>query len=602
MQRSVRDTTLAKTPPQQVPSVPHRSVRHFKRTLIAAALFVTALAAYVVSRFIPSLPNPVHEFFLAFTAAMAVHLLDRLWLFRDTQESLNDLKGEIVERGAAETKALVAALDKGTKEALEGILGSIQNSINSLAAMAESGILRLFRGRGEASVEMLQDINRATTHSIRLMGISLNDFILRKDPSLGKAWHSIQEHIKTAQREPLAARQLEIKVLLIDPQCLGAQLRSKGEERTGPYQAGRLKDDVDAAIDLLLALQNSCNQQGTTFECRLYRLPPILFLCHLDSVCYVQPYHFWSSRMDNKSLPMLKFQDQPADSDQHSIYSELKQHFEWIWEEASVDLESYKNGLARGVDRGIAQAGLVNVYTDTAEALRRMEYLLTEVGSTEKAAGDVRKVSIQGISLHSFFNPNSPQLYKAIHELIKRDEVYLDLLFLDPDCEQAKFRAYREYSFLHPDCQREQYLQAGSAIHQSTTLHRDTADAIAELEAMIRDIASDKPPKWRPKVKAGLYDSAPYCFLLRVADTVLVEQYHYGKLPDSGNVGRLTLGKEFPLMEYYQAPRSVFPTIPKTPFALLENHFEFALRQASSLPIQEWADSASRLAPQNRTA
>jgi hypothetical protein len=38
--------------------------------------------------------------------------------------------------------------------------------------------------------------------------------------------------------------QLDLRILIIDPICFGAQLRSRGEERAPSRFAGRLKHDV----------------------------------------------------------------------------------------------------------------------------------------------------------------------------------------------------------------------------------------------------------------------------------------------------------------------------------------------------------------------
>src|SRR5438445_152290 len=164
------------------PHSPQSIRQRLRRTIIAAILFVVALAAYLTSRFIPKIPEPLPEFFLALTAAMAVHLLDRLWLFRDTVESLDQLRRQIVGNVASETGILIHQLDEHTKHALKEILASIQKSIKSLEAMSRSGILRVYANREEASEDISQDITYQGNQKIRLIGISLNDFVLRKEP------------------------------------------------------------------------------------------------------------------------------------------------------------------------------------------------------------------------------------------------------------------------------------------------------------------------------------------------------------------------------------------------------------------------------------
>src|ERR1700687_5131378 len=117
------------SPGQNSPAMGVR--QRLRRTIIATVLFVAALLAYLLSHFIPKIPEPLPDFFLALTAAMAVHLLDRLLLFRDTVESLDHLRRQIVGNVAKDTKALIGQLDEHTKDAMEEILASIQKSIES---------------------------------------------------------------------------------------------------------------------------------------------------------------------------------------------------------------------------------------------------------------------------------------------------------------------------------------------------------------------------------------------------------------------------------------------------------------------------------------
>jgi hypothetical protein len=551
----------------------------FTRTIIAAILFAAALGAYLTSRLI-TFPEPLPEFFLALTAAMAVHLLDRLWLFRDTVESLDQLRKQIVYNVASDAKQLIGQLDAHTTEALDKILISIQKSIKSLEAMKYTGLLRVYANREEATDDICEDITFQQNEKIRLIGISLNDFVLRKNPRLGNAWRTLQEYVEKGISEH---RKLDIKILIIDPICFGAQLRSKGEERLRGAHAGRLYNDVAAAVDELLRLQDACKQDRVTFECKLYRLPPMLFLCMTDSGCYAQQYYFWSSRLDNISFPILRFQNIRAPDGANSIHAELEQHFDWIWEQASVGLAEYRNQSSIGADRGIAQVGITNVFTDANEALGRIEYLLINAK---------RRVSIQGISLHSFFMRSNPRLYKMISRLMLNDQVDLELLYLDPACEQAMIRGYREWSFDNVDTPRETYFKPG--VHERSALFSDTNAATATLEAMVRGIATIKPTDWKPRLKAGFYKTAPHCFLLRVDDAVLIEQYHYGKLPDDFHGARVILGKDLPLVEYRKEPASVFEHTKKLPFSLLESHFEFALQEAELFPVEQWAAETAR--------
>lgn len=562
--------SMAREPDQarnnEAPTVQRPPIHaHLRRTLIAACLFALALLAYFTAHFI-SFPTPLPEIALASTAAMAVHLLDRLWLFRDTAESFDQLREQIIGNISANTTA-----------ALARIQNSIQKSTKSLEAMQQSELSRVYSDRSEASQDIFESIKSPQNQKVRLIGVSLNDFILRKDPNLGNAWTFLRERVE--KDDAL----MDIKLLVIDPLCFGAQLRSKGEERLGD-PPGRLSHDLNIVIDAFLRLERSCKQKNVKFECRVYRLPPILFLCLTDAECYAQQYYFWSTRDDSISFPVLRFQSTRA-STGPTIHAELDQHFNWIWEQASIELSEYRNSWSLGADRSIAEVGIVNVFSEQAVALKRIQSLL------ERAK---QRVSIQGISLHSFFMRSNPELYQVISSLIMNDNVDVELLLLDPECEQAVIRGYREWSFDNAGAPRERYSADGGNAHRRSLLFMDTQSAKSTLERMVRDIAERKPPGWAPRLKAGFYKSAPHCFMLRVDDLVLIEQYHYGKLPDREHGARVILGKDLPLIEYTKSPASVFEHTKKLPFALLESHFDFALQEASLFPVEEWATTTPR--------
>ena len=525
--------------------------RH-RRTIIAAALFILVLIVYVMNR--ADAKPPVLEFLVALTAALTMHLLDRLWLSVEAQETYDKLRQQIVANVATET----------------------QKSIKTIAAMNRSGVRRVYANREEAELDIKQSLTSQRTENIRLIGISLNDFVRgRENQVLGQAWNVLKRSIKNGIGPN---RSLDVKVLIIDPTCLGAQLRSKGEERNDPNAIGRLRDEVNSSITELIALENASKQTGVTIQCKLYRLPPILFLCWTDSDCYVQQYYFWSTRDDDeKSFPVIKFQN----TDSESIHAELTKHFNWIWQNASIGLAEYKTEYSRGVDKGVVQSGIANVFTVPSEGLARMIHLLHKAQS---------RVSIQGNSLHSFFNtrPDPPPLYEAIKNLLIADAVTIELLFLNPDSEQARFRAYREYSLKNTELNREQYFSSQSA-HSGTILYKDTTDAQKALEALVKEVAITKPADWKPKLIAAIYDSAPYCFLMRADSSVLIEQYHYGKLPYDSE----KLGKEVPLVEYTVTPSDIYDLTNRTPFDLFGSHFDFALRQATPLPVEQWVAEAN---------
>ncbi len=196
----------------------------------------------------------------------------------------------------------------------------------SLESMRQSGVTRSYESRSLASKDMAQDLIEPGISEIRLIGISLNDFVRPGDqPELNAAWRSLEALIRGDRPLPNRGAGLDIKALIIDPYCLGAQLRSHGESRAPAAVAGRLHAEVIQTAEHLSELEKLARQQRektqVSFEFRLYRLPPILFLCRTDTASYVQQYYFWASRYAAVPIPVLRYRGRPERKWVHTIHS-----------------------------------------------------------------------------------------------------------------------------------------------------------------------------------------------------------------------------------------------------------------------------------------
>jgi hypothetical protein len=556
-----------------------------RRNTIAVGAFFIALILAGLSHVVPQLPTWVTELLLAVAAGATVHLLDRLLFFKEVTEALDQINHAIVADISDTTATLIKTLGSNINLSLNNLLTSVRENVNSLQSLVRSGAVQLYATRDDAARDIHRDLTNSDNRKIRLIGISLNDFLLAPSGNalFRDAWARIRRLIENKERN---SGDIDIRILIIDPTCLGAQLRSHGEARSNPLVLGRLNNDVTTVIKELLELEKICTQEHVLFQCKLYRLPPILALYLTDSVSYIQQYYFWSTREDAVPFPILKFTDSQPGAGKHAIHSQLEKHFDWIWDHASIGIKEYHDEYSFGFEKGVLQVGMKNVYTDPAEGRERMNQALLNAKHT---------VTLQGVSLHSFFNTKENTiLFQAILRLIKDGKVDLELFFLDPESDQAVMRSYREYLFAQPSYKWEAYLGTNRALHRASTLYADTLASKDELKAMICDIAVEKnETDWQPKLKAGYYSWAPHCFLLRVDNAMFVEQYHYGKL-STGT--RIILGKDMPLVEYINEPDKIFEPSRRTAFALLENHLEFIRGHADLFDIEAWlANRESRL-------
>jgi hypothetical protein len=537
----------------------------FQKNLIAAVLFLVPLSVYLLVVLVPlfHVPPPVEHLFLTLTAVMGVHLLDRLVLFRETYDALS----AITERIQVEVKNQTRSL-AGTSA--------------SLQAMMASGVGHFYAGRGDAADDMRRDLTNPSNKSIRLIGISLNDFLRADERTLADTWSEIRRLIDED-------RALDIRLLLIDPDCFGAQMRSRGEARAQESIVGRLSEDVKAVAESLLRLEKSIKGKGrqVRFECRFYRLAPILFLCQVDSASYVQQYYFWSHRTASRSSPVIRFRQTDRTSEGRLMHEGMRDHFDWIWEHASISIEHVLDAKSIGAEKGLHQSGIANIFASGGEGLNRIRWLLEHAKTT---------VWIQGVSLRSFFDPGP--LFNAVKVLIERSDVDIRVLLIDKDSEQAKWRSYRERLFTSQSLTFESYLASG--LHKQSDLFTDTARSVSNLRDQMKALRTKKGANWQPQFQVREYGTAPGCFMLRVDGTVLVEQYHYGKVvPDDQRDAPAILGKDMPLIEYQQSTSPLYDPIElRSPYSLLNDHFEFAFAKATEVNI--WETLVDGIGPKGR--
>lgn len=579
---------------------PHKTV--FQRTRRATSLLVAALAVSILVRVVPRVPGWVLELSLSVLAAVTVHLLDRLVLYRDTEEELEHALGklkqdieltvdELAERSNALTTSSLERIESGVAATIDNQTRSLVAETTSLDAMTKSGIVQIYPSRAHAAGDLLRDVKNQHITKIRIAGISLNDFALGQEEKLGEAWEAIGSYVASGRGPKATGAGLSIRILIIDPYCLGSALRSGAENREPRTTPGGLKQDVkniaDRMLQLVTTAREHCQDTNVTFECKLYRIPPILFLCLVDSVCYVEQYHFWSKRVVGTPIPVLKYRRNDDPTASYAMHAQMEKHFDWIWDNASIEVTKFMNEEWVGVDSGMYLCSARNVYTNAESALQRMVVLLRNAKE---------EVTIQGISLHSFFRTG--ELLAALEDLVREGKVRIRILFMDAKCEQAKLRSYREALFNNPSLNWSDY-QSNPDLHAKSELSVDTEMAITTLRRTAQDMvqALRQEADWTLNLEAGIYTAAPHCFMLRADDSVLVEQYHYGKVVPGQRPGRRAiLGKDMPVIEFTDEPpdRTLYPemtpnewrnTLLRRPFSLLKNHFEFVWGLAEKINL-----------------
>ena len=268
---SQNDKTVNNAPPRTELST-------FARVRTALGLFLSALLGLIVAHYL-RLPTWATELSISVIAAVTVGLLDRLWLYKDTQQALNTSIDQTVGRQTAAIANSLDKLERGLPAAVEkqveqlatkstiltqqsldkiqaGIESTISSQMGSLQAMTSAGIERIYSSRSGAADDLYNDLDFDGSdgdRNIRIIGISLNDFVLAKDSRLGRVWERIEGRLRNphARSSSQKKSRLTIKILLIDSRCFGAELRSQGEQRRDAQRHGH--DQSQGSITARLA-------------------------------------------------------------------------------------------------------------------------------------------------------------------------------------------------------------------------------------------------------------------------------------------------------------------------------------------------------------
>lgn len=533
---------------------------------IGITLFVTGIISIVAGSLIDNTRNQLENQVSDFLQNVVTKRLDEIQ--QNTENQTKHLEDQVTSKlidiqkdFSSQTERLKAEV---TRE-LENIQENIRQQTNSfvgtsasLQAMGIVGISHMYLKRDNAIEDIKQDLANLNLSKIRLIGISLNDFV-RDSGIFHGIWKVITEYTREQRKPPTTDNKLTIQILIIDPNCQGAYLRSQGEHRDSKaIVQSRLAKDVDFTKDSLLELEEFVNRNekeaSVSFSFRVYQLPPMFFLLTTDAASYIQPYYFWRTRDPAIHLPFLRYN---GNSDLHKG---LNDHFDWIWNKASISSSEYFEHHQFGVDKGLHQSGVINVFDDPNDARERIVSLITKTQN---------RLYLQGFSLRSFFDGDT-DLYWTIKQLSEQNKVDIKILLINPNSEQAIYRSFREYKLENPNTKMS-FEKFKEDTYQHAQLYRDTERTVRWL----RKIASSETSfhfKW--------YNTAPYCFLLMVDDSVIVEQYHYGKVEPLA--GTKILGRDMARIEYAREPADLYHTDkPVQTYQLLESHFNFVFDECA---------------------
>ena len=532
---------------------------------IGIALFVTSIVSVVVTRLIENTRKELQEEIVNRLDVVQQNVASGLAeIGENAQNQTNFLKGEI-------TKKL-----ESVRGEIKGQTDNLVRTSKSLQAMESAGISHLYKKRGDAIGEIKKDLEDQRLSTIQLIGISLNDFVQGNGVFHG-IWKIIADYARGIQQIARPQSKLDIQILIIDPDCQGAYLRATGERRDAGAAtvSSRLALDLHFTKDSLYEIEEAVTKRenllkalgeeaNITFAFRFYQVPPISFLLRTNVSSYVQSYYFWDSRDPVKPIPLFRFEEGSE------MHRGMGKHFEWLWNNASLSSKKYIDEYRVGADKGLRERGVINMFHTSKNAVDRLHWLIS---NTEEV------LYIQGFSLRSYFDGDG-QFYRAIRKVAEKKKVKIKILLIDPDSVQAQYRSWREHILLQEEKGKVplSFEEFKAGPYQKAQLYNDTERSVRWL----RSIASLSS---RETFHYKWFDTAPYCFMMLSDESVLVEQYHYGKI--SQLVGTEILGRDMPVHEYkrYQNIHGFIdtddPSTPLQTYRLMKSHFEFVFEKCA---------------------
>ncbi|MBM3501396.1 MAG: hypothetical protein FJX74_22305 [Armatimonadetes bacterium] len=265
------------------------------RVWLGAVLFIVGGALFALMSFLPGwLSEDWAHFLQAIGEAAAiiggVHLLLQL---------PRELKRE--HREEENLERIRSAVSHSTEV--------LRRTSSSLEALHRSQVTQFFRHRAEAATDIAQDLTHGAVSQVDICGISLKEFLHRRGERtpFRDAWDGIIGRLDAESRDGRdPSESLSVRLLLIDPECNGAEYRQAAERTERQYGAGSLRDDVELSLRYLAADLRHLREQGR-LEVKVYRTAPIMFLARTNHVCYIEPYFLRTTEDPGCSGPVLRY-------------------------------------------------------------------------------------------------------------------------------------------------------------------------------------------------------------------------------------------------------------------------------------------------------
>ena len=459
---------------------------------------------------------------------------------------------------------------KGKPSVLDAELGAHYRRTRTTLSenLRQTGLENLFASWEDATTEMLAAVAAPQTLEIRLLGLDLtNWFAGRRNSGVESPGRLLERLLLGDETGTTRRHGMRIRVLLLDPRCTAARVLAHGVDvHESVERLELLRNETRFTAEHLswLSREVDSRQNGNFLQVRFYTAIPSFFAFTADVGTFIRTYY--AGIDPGPSLaPVWQYGDGSA------VHEAAMRHFDVIWETNSEPCEEYLLEKSSGVDQGIEVSGICNIYSDLAGAQERISWLIHNAQ---------RRVWMQGVSLVHHLGP---PLEDAMLQLLRKASIDARILILDPYCEQARFKSYRDYLLDHEpsatDMDYERYA-SDQSLHKNSLTYTNIQHSTQRLMGMAGRTGVEH-------FQVRHYTCAPTSYMLIVDDHLLVEQFHYGKPPMATDSmqAQLHLAREMPLIEYHHPSSLLFePRRDFDPLTVAEDHFSHVFNNLGHPP------------------
>src|SRR6266568_1641398 len=295
--------------------------------------------------------------------AMVRHLDGDVEAFRPLWQAVRDAESPI----PAPADALPTAQPSG--EAGRSAL-DLRTHTATGDALTRMGVLDVFTVTEDAAAEMSRTLADPSLAEVRLLGLSLSSWFGGRGHRRGADWPGQRLERMLLGKEPGPARPggIRVRVLLLDPACLGLRLLTYGAGSDAGAELERLRNEIRETAEHLSRLGSDVARRrtGDSLQLRFSRAVPPFFLFAAQQSAFMRSYYHGLAT-DPRAPAAAAVWHFSAES---LAYQATCRHFDTIWDTDSVPAEELLRHKSIGMDQGISESGIVNIYTNRESACR----------------------------------------------------------------------------------------------------------------------------------------------------------------------------------------------------------------------------------------